>query len=170
MQTRHLGQLWPVSELTLGGGGVGQLWGATTQDECIATVRAAVDNGITLLDMDDLRAFAAADLRERRNEIERVADIINEELDRHISAASARELSPLVSRLRLEAEAIRQTELHRHSGRLSELTDEQREAVESLTKGIVAKLLHDPTVNLKDAAGTARGARLADAAQQLFDL
>ncbi|MFY0614102.1 MAG: aldo/keto reductase [Hyphomicrobiaceae bacterium] len=51
MQTRQLGQLWPVSALTLGGGGVGQLWGATTQDECIATVRAAVDHGITLLDM-----------------------------------------------------------------------------------------------------------------------
>ncbi len=51
MQTRHLGHLWPVSALTLGGGGVGQLWGATTQDECIATVRTAVDKGITLLDM-----------------------------------------------------------------------------------------------------------------------
>lgn len=51
MQTRQLGSLWPVSALTLGGGGVGQLWGETTQDECIATVRAAVDSGITLLDM-----------------------------------------------------------------------------------------------------------------------
>jgi aryl-alcohol dehydrogenase-like predicted oxidoreductase len=51
METRQLGKLWPVSALTLGGGGVGQLWGATTQDECVATVRAAVDNGITLLDM-----------------------------------------------------------------------------------------------------------------------
>ena len=46
-----LGRLWPVSALTLGGGGVGQLWGATTRDECIATVRTAVDAGITLLDM-----------------------------------------------------------------------------------------------------------------------
>ena len=51
MQTRTLGQLWPVSALTLGGGGVGQLWGATSRDECIATVRTAVDRGITLLDM-----------------------------------------------------------------------------------------------------------------------
>ena len=51
MQTRMLGQLWPVSVLTLGGGGVGQLWGATTRDECMATVRTAVDSGITLLDM-----------------------------------------------------------------------------------------------------------------------
>ena len=51
MRTRMLGTLWPVSELTLGGGGVGQLWGPTTRDECIATVRSAVDAGITLLDM-----------------------------------------------------------------------------------------------------------------------
>jgi len=51
MQTRQLGTLWPVSSLALGGGGVGQLWGETTKEECIATVRAAVDNGITLLDM-----------------------------------------------------------------------------------------------------------------------
>ena len=51
METRQLGGLWPVSALTLGGGGVGQLWGETTREECIATVREAVDLGITLLDM-----------------------------------------------------------------------------------------------------------------------
>ncbi|MEM9359458.1 MAG: aldo/keto reductase, partial [Pseudomonadota bacterium] len=51
METRKLGQLWPVSVLALGGGGVGQLWGETTREECVATVRAAVDQGITLLDM-----------------------------------------------------------------------------------------------------------------------
>ena len=48
---RQLGGLWPVSALALGGGGVGQLWGETTREECIATVRQAVDLGITLLDM-----------------------------------------------------------------------------------------------------------------------
>ncbi len=51
MRTRQLGGLWPVSALALGGGGIGQLWGETTRDECIATTRAAVDGGITLLDM-----------------------------------------------------------------------------------------------------------------------
>ena len=51
MKTPMLGRLWLVSVLTLGGGGVGQLWGPTTRDECIATVRTAVDSGITLLDM-----------------------------------------------------------------------------------------------------------------------
>ena len=51
METRHLGDLWPVSSLTLGGGGIGQVWGETTRDEAIATTRAAVEAGITLLDM-----------------------------------------------------------------------------------------------------------------------
>ena len=51
MQTRMLGRLWPVSVLTLGGGGVGQLWGATTREECVATVHTAVERGITLFDM-----------------------------------------------------------------------------------------------------------------------
>src|SRR5262245_66046639 len=51
METRMLGRLWPVSALTLGGGGVGQLWGATTREECVATVRTSIERGITLLDM-----------------------------------------------------------------------------------------------------------------------
>ena len=51
MEQRQLGNLWPVSVLTLGGGGIGQLWGTTTREECIASVHAAIDNGVTLLDM-----------------------------------------------------------------------------------------------------------------------
>ncbi len=51
MQTRPFGRLGTVSALTLGGGGIGAVWGATTREESIATVRDAVDGGITLLDM-----------------------------------------------------------------------------------------------------------------------
>lgn len=54
MEQRQLGRLWPVSVLTLGGGGLGQLWGATSRAECVATVREAVDAGITLLDLAPL--------------------------------------------------------------------------------------------------------------------
>jgi len=51
MNTHAFGRLAPVSVLTLGGGGLGQLWGPTTREECVATVRAAVDAGVTLLDL-----------------------------------------------------------------------------------------------------------------------
>jgi aryl-alcohol dehydrogenase-like predicted oxidoreductase len=51
MQHHPFGPLPPVSALTLGGGGLGMLWGATTFDECVATVHAAVAAGISLLDL-----------------------------------------------------------------------------------------------------------------------
>lgn len=51
METRYLGALWPVSSLTIGGGGIGNVWGETTRQEAVATVRAAVDAGITLIDL-----------------------------------------------------------------------------------------------------------------------
>ena len=51
MQKRTFGRLGEVSVLTLGGGGTGQVWGRTTREECVATVREAVESGITLLDV-----------------------------------------------------------------------------------------------------------------------
>ncbi|MEM7412411.1 MAG: aldo/keto reductase [Myxococcota bacterium] len=51
METRPFGRLFEVSQLTLGGGGIGQVWGSTSRDEAIATVRAAYDAGIRLFDM-----------------------------------------------------------------------------------------------------------------------
>jgi aryl-alcohol dehydrogenase-like predicted oxidoreductase len=51
MLQRQLGRVGPVSRLTLGGGGLGQVWGVTDRDEAIATVHAAVAGGITLFDL-----------------------------------------------------------------------------------------------------------------------
>ena len=51
MQQRPFGELGAVSAITLGGGGIGQVWGPTTHEECVATVREAVDSGIDLLDL-----------------------------------------------------------------------------------------------------------------------
>jgi glutathione S-transferase len=51
MKKHSFGHLWPVSTLTLGGGGLGMVWGATTFDECVATVHEAVAAGINLFDL-----------------------------------------------------------------------------------------------------------------------
>jgi aryl-alcohol dehydrogenase-like predicted oxidoreductase len=51
METRTFGRLGSVSALTLGGGGIGQVWGSTDRAEAVATVRAAIDAGITHLDL-----------------------------------------------------------------------------------------------------------------------
>ena len=126
--------------------------------------------GVTILDMDDLRAFAEAGMAERRREVASVEAMCTEELERYLSVISAREVAPLVSRLHEQSEDIRVGELDRLRARLGDLDDRQLEALDALTKGIVAKLLHQPTVRLKDAAGSPRGERLAEALRDLFEL
>lgn len=126
--------------------------------------------GVTLRDMDDLRAFAEAGLAARRGEIALVRDVVNGEVDRYGAVSSAREVAPLVGSLRDRAERIRSGEIERMASRLEGLDERQRDAVEALTRGIVAKLLHEPTVGLKEAAGTPRGERLAESLRHLFDL
>src|SRR5207302_8759859 len=51
LMEHQLGKLWPASAVTLGGGGLGMVWGETTFEECVATVHAAVAAGITLFDL-----------------------------------------------------------------------------------------------------------------------
>jgi glutamyl-tRNA reductase len=131
---------------------------------------AGAVGGVTLLDLNDLRAFVEAGLDERRREIPLVRAIVAEEVTRHVEHVTARRAVPTVKALRGRAESMRQAELDRYRARLEGLDPRQRDAVEALTRGIIAKLLHDPTVRLKDAAGSARGERLADAVTELFDL
>ena len=126
--------------------------------------------GVTLLDIDDLRAFAETGIAERRREVAHVEAIIEAEVARYTAVSTARELAPLVVALRDRAEEVRRSEVERYRSRLEGLDENQRDAVEGLTRGILAKLLHEPTVRLKDAAGSARGDRLAEALRSLFDL
>ena len=126
--------------------------------------------GVTLLDMTDLRRFAEQGLRGRQGEVVAVRSIVDDELTRFLEVRSAREAAPLISELRSRAEEIRLVELERYESRLAHLDERDREVVEALTRGVLAKLLHDPTVRLKDAAGTVRGDRLADSLRELFGL
>ena len=126
--------------------------------------------GVTLLDMDDLGDFVERERSGRTQEIESVRAIVDEELGLYQAEASAREVAPLVAALRARADLVSAAELDRHASRLADLSGAQRAAVESLLHGVVNKLLHEPTVRLKDAAGHARGDRLAEALRDLFDL
>lgn len=126
--------------------------------------------GVTLLDMDDLRAFADKGIDERRRELADVEQIVDEEVERYRTSVTEREVAPLVAAFRARAEAIRRGELDRFSSRLDRLEPEQAELVEAITHGVLGKLLYTPTVRLKDAAGTPRGDRLAEALRDLFEL
>ena len=79
--------------------------------------------GVTLLDLDDLRAFAARGVAERRGEAAAARAIVADELDRYAEVAAARQAAPLVSRLHERAEGVRQAELERFRSKLDDLDD-----------------------------------------------
>jgi glutamyl-tRNA reductase len=126
--------------------------------------------GVTLLDLDDLRAWSERALSDRAADAEQVRAIVGEELERWIVDATARQAAPLVARLRDRAETIRAAEIDRYSSRLGSLGEAERDAVDALTRSIVAKLLHSPSIRLRADAGTPHGARNAAAVNDLFEL
>jgi len=126
--------------------------------------------GVTLLDMDDLRASVTAVLDERRDEARRARAIVAEEVTRYRTASRARGAAPVVAALRHRLESLRAAEVERRRGQFGELSDEDWARVDEVTRAVLAKLVHDPTVLLKDTAGTPRGERLVEALRILFDL
>ena len=127
---------------------------------------ANIDN-VTLLDMDDLTAFAEIGRAERRGEISAVRSLIDEEVIRFCNSAASRKVEPMVKAFRSDVEAVRQAEL----ARLSSAVDAETLAqIDGATRAVLNKLLHQPMTSLRSSAGTAKGDRLANALVELFDL
>ncbi len=131
---------------------------------------AADIEGLVLLDMDVLRSAVAEALSGRQEEVAGAAGIVSDEVERYRLVSRARDVAPVVSALRARAEEARRTELDRQRSKRADLSDAEWAQVDSVTRAMVAKLLHQPTVALKDAAGTPRGERLVETLQTLFDL
>jgi glutamyl-tRNA reductase len=126
--------------------------------------------GVTVLDMDELAAFASRGMASRRLEVPRAQKIVADEIGRYSDLSAQRHVAPLIGALHERGEEIRAGELDRFRRRLAGLDESSARAVEALTRGIVAKLLHDPTVAVKSGVGTPTGEQLAQALRQLFDL
>jgi glutamyl-tRNA reductase len=124
-------------------------------------------DGCFLYDVDDLEAVVAETLSGRRTEAARAERLVAEEADRFREWQAALDVVPTIASLRALAEEIRDSELARAGGRLSE---EERRHVESVTSQILAKLLHLPTIRLKEAAAAADGVVYADVVRHLFGL
>ena len=135
-------------------------------------VEPAVGNidGVTLRDLDHLKEWANRGMEKRAAEVNQVRAIVGEETERFVLEQAQRQAAPLVSQLREAVDAIRTAEIERLAGRMVDFTEEQRETVETITRGIVAKLLHNPSVSLREAAGSAQGERLSAAVRDLFNL
>jgi glutamyl-tRNA reductase len=95
---------------------------------------------------------------------------VADEAERFRAWQASLEVVPAIASLRARAESIRTAELERARARLERLSEAERSTVESITAQIVNKLLHLPTVRMKEAAAGAHGAVYADAVRHLFGL
>ncbi len=126
--------------------------------------------GVTLRDLDNLSDWAQRGIDKRASEVGQVREIIGEEVKRFLLDQTQRQAAPLVAQLREVVESIRTAEMERFETALSAMTPEQRELVESISHGIINKMLHVPSVRLREAAGTPQGERLSAAVRDLFSL
>lgn len=124
-------------------------------------------DGCFLYDVDDLEAVVAETMSGRRTEAARAERLVEEEAQRFREWDAALDVVPTIASLRALAEEIRDRELARAGPRL---TEEERRHVESVTSQILAKLLHLPTIRLKEAAAAADGVIYADVVRHLFGL
>jgi glutamyl-tRNA reductase len=127
-------------------------------------------DGCYLYDIDDLEAIVAETLSGRRGEAEHAESIVAAEAEKFHEWQASLDIVPAIASLRARAEEIREQELAKAEGILERLDESQRRAVESITAQIVNKLLHMPTIRLKQAAAAADGVFYADAVRHLFGL
>ncbi|MBM3678163.1 MAG: glutamyl-tRNA reductase [Actinobacteria bacterium] len=127
-------------------------------------------DGCFVYDIDDLEAVVESSLAGRRVEATRAERIVAEEADRFREWQASLAVVPAIASLRARAEEIRRRELEKAHARLERLSEGDRQAIEAMTAQIVNKILHTPTVRMKEAAVTADGVVYAEVMRHLFGL
>ena len=121
-------------------------------------------------DIDDLEAVVSTTVAGRAQEAAQAERIAATQAFAFLRWQRERDVVPAIRLLRKRAEQIREAELARVEGRLAGLTARERRTVDSVTAQIMNKLLHAPTVRVKEASAGAEGGSYAEALRHLFDL
>jgi glutamyl-tRNA reductase len=121
---------------------------------------------VELFNIDDLSAIAEDNMRDRKRAAIDAEAIVEEEVQRFMRWWDSLDAEPMVRELRIQAETIRQQELVRALKRLDGLDEDQQAVLQAMTKSIVNRVLHDPTMYLKHEADTSD----LDAVRELFRL
>ncbi|MYS81318.1 glutamyl-tRNA reductase [Embleya scabrispora] len=125
-------------------------------------------DGVVLIDLERLAEVSAGSPGEA--DVDLVRKIVCEEVAAFATAQQAQQVAPTVVALRSMGSDVVRAELDRLSGRVPEMDDRVRTEVEQTVRRVVDKLLHAPTVRVKQLAGEPGGSSYADALRMLFDL
>jgi glutamyl-tRNA reductase len=126
--------------------------------------------GCTLANIDSLKEVAEHNLRQRQEAVEGAERIVNEELARLRQRHESLRVAPTIVSLRKRIEDIRRAELARTRELFGDLTPEQEQVLDSLTQGLVNKILHTPFSELKRAAARPDRSAFVGAVRSVFRL
>jgi Glutamyl-tRNA reductase len=130
---------------------------------------ATLDN-VFLYDMDDLHAVVSANLARRQSVLPAAEAVVTDEVEKFWQWVAGLAAVPVLTQFREEMNRVRERELSTALRRMSDLTPEQRAAVEHFSQALMNKFLHEPSVRLRAAAANGRGLGVVDAARYLFAL
>ena len=125
---------------------------------------------VFLYDIDDLGRVVEKNLKGRQSEAEQAETIIAEEVEKILHRMEARKVTPTIVKLQEQVENWKKSELDRMRGKLGELTPQQNEAVETLLRGVMNKMLHGPLSELRATAGKPEGELTAEMIRRMFKL
>ncbi|GAB17873.1 glutamyl-tRNA reductase [Gordonia effusa NBRC 100432] len=124
--------------------------------------------GVHLVDIESLRGDAETQAAHKDTEAART--IVADELADYLTSQRQAEVTPTVAALRQRAADVVEAEILRLNSRLPDLDDPQRDEVARAVRRVVDKLLHAPTVRVKQLASTPNGDHYAEALRELFEL
>jgi glutamyl-tRNA reductase len=125
---------------------------------------------VFLYNLDDLQAVVTANLERRRAELPTAEELIGSEVVKYWDWVAGLAAVPVLTAMRDRMEEVRAKELADTMRRLQHLPPAERAVVEELSKTLMNKFLHEPTVRLRAAASNGRGLGVVDTVRYLFGL
>lgn len=126
--------------------------------------------GVSLFDMDALSTGLEESLAKRQAEVPKVETILEEEKEAFLKYLSTLDVVPIIVGMRERADIIRQAELEKTIRRIPELSPEMQIHIDTLTRSIVKKILHSPTIRLREEACGPNASDYAEITRDLFGL
>ena len=127
-------------------------------------------SNVFLYDIDDLQQVVDGNLEQRKREIPHVQAIIGQEVAEYMAWLQTLKVVPTIVGLRDHVEGIRDAEVRWAMGKLGHLSTKEQGVILALSRRIANKILHQPTIRLKERANGQESTRYVEAIRDLFDL
>jgi glutamyl-tRNA reductase len=124
--------------------------------------------GVYLYNIDDLKQVVNSNLEERKMEAQRAEFIIDEEVEKFVKWLNTLKVSPIISSVRDYADKLRQQQLEKLFKQMPYLNEKERETIDLAMRSLINKLLHRPTVYIKDKAAKEGNAEVVKIFEDMF--